>query len=314
MNPPAAAETQPPLEILESGTGHGSLTLHLARAIQTANPTPPPRPLRSQIQFLQGRPRRPNEEEERADQADGANDTAQQEWDAWRTQRNAIIHTVDVSRKYSALAEKNVRGFRRGIYAGNIDFYVGLVENWIAQQTTQRAQPGIMMGALTGQRSVEPFLSYAILDMPSAHLRIPQVSPILKRGARLVVFTPSVTQIGDCVELIRRLRLPFINERVVELGAGLTSGRLWDVRFAVKKSGADPSLWAKSSADEDAPAATESDDELSTGMDPSGEAPPLEEVSKEAEAVMVCRPKVGVRTYGGGFAGVWRRIEDIPKP
>nr|BAJ98614.1 predicted protein [Hordeum vulgare subsp. vulgare] len=30
----------PPLEILDSGTGHGSLTLHLARAIANANPPP----------------------------------------------------------------------------------------------------------------------------------------------------------------------------------------------------------------------------------------------------------------------------------
>lgn len=256
---------------------------------------------------MEGRPRRPGEEEETEKvEADNNDDAVQQEWDAWRAQRHAIIHTVEVSPKFSALAQKNVCGFRRGMYAGNIDFYVGHVENWITQQTEQRR--------VASRRSIDPFLSYAILDMPSAHLRIPHVAPILKRDGRLVVFMPSITQIGDCVELIRRQRLPFVQERVVELGAGLTSGRVWDMRFAFKKSGADPSSWAASSpedaADTDEELPGDNTDDTHTPV----EAPSLEEPSKEADAVLVCRPKVGMRTFGGGFVGVWRRIEDVPKP
>ncbi|KAJ5823535.1 tRNA (adenine(58)-N(1))-methyltransferase catalytic subunit GCD14 [Penicillium robsamsonii] len=305
VNTPAAGETQPTLEILESGTGHGSLTLHLARAIHAANTTPPPRPLRTQINYLEGRITRPNEKDTEQigeKPTEQIADSAQEEWDAWRAQRNAIIHTVDVSPKFAALAEKNIRGFRRGIYAGNIDFYVGPVENWIAQQKQQREKTGL--ASLTGGNPVDPFLSHVILDMPSSNLRIPHVTPMLKRDGLLVVFMPSITQIGECLQLIRDQRLPLVQEKVIELGSGISGGRTWDVRFATKKSGADPASWA---APADAEGATPVEaDEQST----ASEVPTTEEPPKEGESVLVCRPKVGVRIQGGGFVAVWRRIED----
>lgn len=233
-------------------------------------------------------------------------DSAQQEWDAWRAQRNAVIHSVDVSAKFSALAEKNVQGFRRGIYAGDVDFYVGPVENWIAEQTKRRTRTGVL-SSLTGQHSIEPFLSHAILDMPSAHLRIPHVVPILKRDGMLVVFMPSITQIGDCVRLIRQQRLPFVQERVVELGIGITSGRQWDVRLVAKKSGADPSSWGAAVETEGTNPVPEGEEPVA---DDVSDVPAPEELSKEDDSVMICRPKVGLRTMGGGFVGIWRRIED----
>ncbi|EAW10700.1 tRNA (adenine-N(1)-)-methyltransferase [Aspergillus clavatus NRRL 1] len=317
VTPPAEGTQEgQPLEILESGTGHGSLTLHLARAIQAANSTPPPLPQSSQIQYLQGRPIRPGTDadktgskptstDEQPAEPISAETQAQQQWDAWRAQRRAVIHTVDVSPKFSAHAEKIVRGFRRGIYAGNVDFYVGHVENWITEQKKQRAAPTSLF---SGSGKVDPFLSYAILDMPSAHLRIPHVAPILKRDGLLTVFMPSVTQVGDCVELIRRESLPFILEKVVELGSGISSGRLWDVRLAVKKSRADPSSWTESADSVDA----DRDVVSETDVESAPAAPAPEEGSKEEDSVLVCRPKVGTRIVGGGFIGVWRRIEDAP--
>ncbi|EKV07159.1 TRNA (Adenine-N(1)-)-methyltransferase [Penicillium digitatum PHI26] len=296
------------MEILESGTGHGSLTLHLARAIHAANTTPPPLPSRSQINYLEGRITRPSEKDTEPTGETPAEQTAdpvQEEWDAWRAQRNAVIHTVDVSSKFSALAEKNIRGFRRGIYTGNTDFYVGPVENWIAQQKQLRKKTGL--ASLTGGNPVDPFLSHIILDMPSSNLRIPHVTPMLKRDGLLVVFVPSITQIGECLQLIRDQRLPLIQEKVIELGSGISGGRTWDVRFATKKSGADPASWATpSDADVAAPVET---DEQSTASDTASEMS-TEEPSKEGGSVLVCRPKVGLRIQGGGFVAVWRRIED----
>ena len=236
----------------------------------------------------------------------------QEQWDAWRSQRRAIIHTVDVSPNFSARAERTVRGFLRGLYAGNVDFYVGHVENWIAQQIKQRTPKPLL--PLTTP-TVEPFLTHAILDMPSAHERIPHVAPIVKPDGILAVFMPSITQIGDCLELIRRQRLPFVQEKVVELGAGLTSGRLWDVRFAVKKSRADPASWTSSSL-----SSSPSDEETSDKEDPSPNPnpdsdsdtppPPTPAEEQDSDSVLVCRPKVGTRIVGGGFVGIWRRIED----
>ena len=320
------------MEILESGTGHGSLTLHLARAIQAANSNPPPLPAKSQIRYLQDRPLRPYEEgaaagvktefqkeKERKSNAEETNDDpTQKQWDDWRARRGAVIHTVDVSPKFSAHAEKIVNGFRRGVYAGNVDFYVGPVESWIAEQTKQRREsapkPGLLSSVLKSDTATpEPFLSYAILDMPSSHLRIPHIAPVMKRDGILAVFMPSITQIGDCVELIRRQRLPFVQEKVVELGAGISGGRQWDVRFAIKKSRADPSSWGPSSDGPEEGAAQEdqepsSSDEKPADADVQPEA--QEQASKEGESVLVCRPQVGERIAGGGFVGIWRRIED----
>lgn len=257
---------------------------------------------------MEDRLRRPGEEGSEKTQSETAADSTQQEWDTWRAQRNAIIHSVDVSSTFSALAEKNVRGFRRGLYTGDVDFYVGPVETWIAEQTKQRTQTGFL-SSLHGQHSIEPFLSHVILDMPSAHLRIPNVAPILRRDGMLVVFMPSITQVGDCVKLIRQHRLPFVQERVVELGIGISSGRQWDVRVVAKKSGADPSSWSVSTENEERASATDSDEPAETVDDvPASTGESL----KEDDMVMVCRPKVGLRTMGGGFVGVWRRIEDAP--
>lgn len=327
------------MEILESGTGHGSLTLHLARAIQAANSTPPRVPDKSQVRYVQNRPLRPDEEKPKAgeqsdasrdskdEQEDQAQQQQQQEWDDWRASRNAIIHTIDVSPKYSHHAEKIVRGFRQGIYAGNVDFYVGSVESWISEQVQQRrisppssstsgASGGILSrvkDTITQQKQQEQaFLSYAILDMPSAHHRIPLVAPILKRNGLLVVFMPSITQIGDCLELIRRQGLPFVQERVVELGAGLTGGRLWDVRFAVKKSRADPASWSSSSApvSEEETETPQQEEDSSPDTTPTPTPSPTPSSTQEEDSVLVCRPKVGTRIVGGGFVGIWRRIED----
>lgn len=273
---------------------------------------PPPLPNKSQVKYLEGRPIRPGTDtEEKAREketsTDDANDgdVVQQQWDSWRARRSAVIHTVDISPKYSTLAEKNVRGFRRGIYAGNVDFYVGHIENWVAEQKKRRASTGLLS---LGAGKPDGFLSCAILDMPSAHMNIPLVAPLLKTNGILVVFMPSITQIGDCVTLIHQQRLPFVLDRVIELGMGLSSGRLWDVRVAVKKSRADPSSWSESSeSDEPTP---QRDEESTEAKD--NECPAAAEVaSKGSENVLICRPKVGMKLVGGGFVGIWRRVDDF---
>ncbi|OJJ49322.1 hypothetical protein ASPZODRAFT_60146 [Penicilliopsis zonata CBS 506.65] len=315
--PPAAtaegdAAQQPPLEILESGTGHGSLTLHLARAIQAANPSPPPVPAGSQVQYVGDRPIQPEEtaaEKEKTPESaeDGQHavrQEQQEQWNTWRAQRNAVIHSVDISGKYSTHAEKIVRGFRRGIYAGNVDFYVGHVERWIAEQTARRQQDrAFNFGPL------EPFLSHAILDMPSAHLRLPHVCPVLKQGGLLVVFMPSVTQIGDCMDLIRRQSLPLVMDKVVELGTGISSGRMWDLRHAVRKSRVEePSL--ETASETASETALETPLETASGKEPqsgSSNQDVQNAPGSQEDTVLVCRPKVGARVVGGGFVGIWRR-------
>ncbi|PGH11630.1 hypothetical protein AJ79_04770 [Helicocarpus griseus UAMH5409] len=308
--PPASGEERrEPLEILESGTGHGSLTLHLARAINAANTHPPPRPPRSQRRILELPEKKnssvrgiePEVKREDPDPSKENDDALQTEWDAWRAQRNAILHTVEISPTYSQHAENIVRGFRRGMYVGNVDFYVSSVETWIKEQVARRSKEG--------EGSPDPFLSHVILDMPSAHLRIPHVAPIMKEEAVLIVFMPSITQIGDCVELIAKQGLPFIQDAVVELGTGLSGGRTWDVRMATTKSTNDA---LRKEADADETTAEESESSNTAAEEASGTV----RESKEGQQVLVCRPQAGKRITGGGFVGVWKkkkaRVEHPP--
>ncbi|KAL8939336.1 MAG: hypothetical protein Q9211_002790, partial [Gyalolechia sp. 1 TL-2023] len=100
------------LEILEAGTGHGALTLHLARAIHAANSG-----------------------WERSTSGNGQTLTPASE-----LEHRAIIHTVDESSRYSEHAVKIVSGFRRGMYMRDIEFHVGDVSVWIEQQMAARDQ------------------------------------------------------------------------------------------------------------------------------------------------------------------------------
>ncbi|KAL4943385.1 hypothetical protein BDV06DRAFT_139872 [Aspergillus oleicola] len=320
VTPPAEGEgedNRPPLEILESGTGHGALTLHISRAIQAANTLPPQIPKRSQVKHLQAPPEQPSKDTEDTKSKPTRDELSpeaihtQQQYDAWRARRKAILHTVEVSPTYSKHAEKLVRGFYRGIYAGNVDFYVGRVESWVAEQIKQRK--------LQTSDVAEPFLTHAILDMPSAHLRIPHVTQVLKTNGVLAVFMPSVTQIADCVEIIKKQRLPFDLERVVELGTGISGGRLWDVKVVMKKSRADPgwdnSFSTEGGGEAEAESVSETEvqgesvaEESSVGeIQPEAQQPLLAADSKEA---VVCRPRPGVMTSGGGFVGIWRKIRE----
>ncbi|KAF3893863.1 tRNA Adenine-N1--methyltransferase [Trichophyton interdigitale] len=301
--PPPSGDEQhgEPLEILEAGTGHGSLTLHLARAINGANTCPPPIPQATQRTILD-----PQCQAQDTAEVTEEENIKQKDWDSWRAKRNAILHTVEISPKVSAHAEKVVRGFRRGIYTGSVDFYVSSAESWIQHQIESRSSK------LPPGEKLKPFLSYALLDMPSAEKRIPEVARVLKTDGVLAIFTPSITQIGDCVQLIKDQHLPLVLTKSVELGMGISGGRLWDVRPAVIRA----SMKSQDDAEEamDSPAdtsvanrQTHSAKEEDTGIQSSQESGlGGENHLQSVKHVMVCRPKVGERIVGGGFVGIWR--------
>ncbi|KZZ89026.1 tRNA (adenine-N(1)-)-methyltransferase [Ascosphaera apis ARSEF 7405] len=326
VSPPSDPSSIPsePLEILEAGTGHGSLTLQLSRAINAANSAPPYLPPRQTPVHKTKKTDLPEDDELTPEQ--------EEEVRQWKERRNAIVHTVDISPAYSTHAETMIRGFRRGMYAGNIDFYTAPVEEWIENQLQQRQSKS---KPLEEKTEPTPFLKYAILDMPSSHDRIPHVSRILKTDGTLAVFMPSVTQIGECVQLINELRLPLMLEKAVELGTGISSGRLWDVRTASVRrprglsvaSSSSSSTTAVSEAEmesavtEEEDSATQSEKEVEVAAD-GEEANISEEAAAAAAAtsqpepaqpdrrtVLVCRPKVGDKIVGGGFVGIWKKIK-----
>lgn len=280
-------DNTPRLEILEAGTGHGALTLHLSRAIHAAN-SPRPKPI-SYATTEQN-------SEDAVYLGESLSDLQESSLDSWRASRRAIVHTLDISSKHSKHARKIVQGFRRGLYAGNVDFHVGDVSEWIASQNISR-------------KTEDSYLSYVFLDLPDADLHLANIAPALHVNGLLAVFNPSITQIAACVETIRVNRLPYLLDQVIELGAG--NIRQWDVR-AVRPRASLKKAQTPSAQPGEGSVGSESLDEGS--IDPiegqQTQAELAEDLAKQKEKwAMVCRPKVGDRVVGGGFLGLWRRME-----
>lgn len=241
------------LEILEAGTGHGSLSLHLARAIHATNST----------------------------------DSTQ------HSGSRAVVRSIDTSPRNSAHAASIVRGFRRGIYADNVEFHVGTVSSFLE---SRQAYPGVF--------------SHAVLDLPNPHLQLGQLASALTHNGVVAVFVPNITQIVDCVKTIRENRLPLFMDQVVELGASVSGGRAWEVR-AVR-----PRAWLRARApvqEEEADAVAV--EELGSSEDGEGAQQAVSEKLESIEEIdnegweTVARPKFGKRVVAGGFLGLWKRID-----
>lgn len=243
-----------PYEIFEAGTGHGALTLHLSRAIHGANSGPLP----------------------------SLNDA--EAYQAWLSNRKAVIQTLDISPAISSHAQEVVRNFRQGMYFPNIDFHVGGVDEYLSSR---------LVGA------PEPFLEHAILDLPSCHEYLEIVGRSLKPNGSLLVFCPSITQINTCVQRIKDKMLPFLLESVLETGAGAgAGGREWDVRLVKPRS------FEKAKA-----AIAAESDLVEHERENVNNAEDDQKTDQGWE--MVCRPKVGIRVVGGGFLGFWRRMTSV---
>jgi tRNA A58 N-methylase Trm61 len=259
LHPDASVESdgeESKLEVLEAGTGHGALTLHLSRAIHAANVP------------------RESHDETAPDQ----------------DSRRAVIHSVEVSPRFSEHAQQVVKGFRHGLYAKNVDFHVGNVSDWVKEAFKSRGS--------------SPFLSHAFLDLPSADVHMANVAEALRVDGTLVVFNPSITQITECAKHVKEERIPLDLAKVVELGVnGGSGGREWDVRFVRPRSLGKlqaeapglPSDTRSSLDSEDEVAASESEERTPTVP------------TEQRGWSFVCRPKVGERITGGGFLGVWKK-------
>jgi hypothetical protein len=230
-----------------------------------------------------------------------------QVWRDWRESRRAVVHSVEISPTYSKHAkEKVVAGFRRGLYSPHIDFHVANVKDWVEEQLVKRKH--------------EPFLSFVFLDMPSCHRYLERVACAMKEDALVAVFVPSITQIGDCVRQIKAKAIPLRLEKALELGDGISNGRLWDVRLAFKKAKdpiEDSSRNGIREIEEGQPIQEElgpqngKTSDVPSGEDDEGLAPSGADRRDDGpgfESVMVCRPKVGERVTGGGFVGLWQRM------
>ena len=209
--------------------------------------------------------------------------------------RQAVIHTVDVSWDRSQHAEQMVKSFRRGLYANDIAFHVGDISDWIDQQLSDRG---------LGPKDNE-FLSHIVLDMPSSFKHIKKVASVLHTAGSLLAFNPSITQIVSIVKIIKQLRLPLVLDSVLELGLN-TGGRDWDVHTAV------PRVLTR---DAEAPiredkASRNTEEDLDDGaIADASESNTAGGDDQISGMEIVCRPKVGYRVAGGGFLGVWKKMK-----
>lgn len=296
-----------PLQILEVGTGQGSLTLHIAKAIHAYNESA--RQITDSKSSLDSDPRK------------------------------AILHTTDIVQKHSQHAENIVKGFRRGLYASNVDFHVGTMENFFHKILAKKDHPmptttpselldetplpnstktEILLSPPAStytplQPSVPPFLSHIIIDTQSSHKQIELASKYLLPGGKIITFNPSITQIGECTELIKRLDLSLDQETVLELGQNISGGKVWDVRAVTPRI--EERRIEQARLKEAKRRVVESADEGQAEVDALSSVEAVEEEAakkavEEQKFVMVCRPKVGKLIVGGGFVGVWRKTAD----
>lgn len=204
-----------PFEVLEAGSGMGSLTLHLARALHAANPPVPPALRRA---LRAGGPPAAGDAEALA---------------AYAAARRAVVHSVDRNPGAVDAARCMVRGFRRALYLATVDFEAADAGAWLARR----------LAASGGA----PFLARAVLDLAAPAAVAARLVTALRPGSLLVVFQPSISQLAEfdawrhrrcpaALRLDKALELP-VTTSAPDALHGAAGGREWDVRLVMPRAG-----------------------------------------------------------------------------
>ncbi|KAG0683697.1 hypothetical protein C6P40_000805 [Pichia californica] len=202
-----------PLQFLEAGTGHGSLTLAISKALHPAN-------------ALAYYAKDPN-------------------------LRGAILHSIDCNQSHSITGKRTLKGFRRGMYFNNVEFHVNDSpsswinsddgKNWLETELINKK----LKNDLSDPDESNAFLSGIFLDMPNYHEEMIKLIPFVKTGGFIIAFCPSITQILDAIDLIATKNellnksnpptsLHLEHERTIQLLDGAGGGlKEWDTRRAL---------------------------------------------------------------------------------
>ncbi|MCJ1470488.1 hypothetical protein MMC07_009134 [Pseudocyphellaria aurata] len=312
-----SVKSHPELEILEAGTGHGSLTIHLARAIHAANPLWPEKKARFSLVTNDNQPPGlphsstitdrlytdlPPSTVVAEDQDNLTKDGEIQQ------HRHAVIHTVDISSRNLKQARKLIREFRRGQYANDVEFHASEVSAWIDQQLTLR-------GKHKPELIDKTFLSHIILDLPKTHQHLEKAASVLHVDGRVLVFCPSITQIIACVKEIENKQLLLELDQVLEVGDGVAGGRGWDVRAVHPKAHLreEQKRQSVNPVEPDVPATDKTQgtlgiDQRSLVNESSEQDRVAATFKEELGWEIICRPKIKAVGTGGGFMGLWRKM------
>ena len=275
-------------EMLEAGTGHGSLTLHLARAIHSFNGLPPVSP--HTYRSLESVDEESTSFGALESQYSKLSSQKLESYEKWRSERRAILYSLEASPEHLKRAKYVVDGFNFGLYSGNVDFHLASLQPWLSSLLEERPTP---------------FLSHAILDLPQVSEELEGVARAMLANGTVIVFVPSITQIVKCAQVVKKRDIPLHLDDVLELGAGAgTGGRQWNVRAvkprALLKAEAEARLRLQEAeyteenlADQDGIVESGDEKEVDTGWE------------------MICRPKAFGRVVGGGFLGIWKRNREF---
>lgn len=266
------------LEILEAGTGHGALTLYLARALHAGNahlPQPP-------------------------SEADSPS------FAEWKLSRRAILHTLDIKPAYTSHARKTISSFRTGLYIPTIDFHTSPVTPWIREALDSHNNEPFLSHAILDL----PDADQQLADVTAA-LKTDGTCVVFNPSiTQIMGCLRKVRDEGLQLELEKVVELPGnggAGGREWDVRPVVPRSRL---KIAVDETANDLDGEYRVFSDDSNDATTED------GGTESAEtlARDLEECSPSPENgqwEMICRPKVGGRISGGGFLGVFRKWRDM---
>ena len=185
----------PPYQFFEAGTGHGSLTLQICKAIHSAN--------------------------------------AYAKFSGDLTKRGAILHSLDCNEHHSKTGQRTVTCFHNGMYKNDVEFHIAeSPSEWLKNKASEWRSLWPHQKDELGLEEEQAFLSGAFLDMGGFEKHLQVVSKNLLLDAPLLIFCPSLSQVMDALKLIDAtpdIRLQFV--RTVQLPPGAGGGlKEWDTR------------------------------------------------------------------------------------
>lgn len=185
----------PPQQYFEAGTGHGSLTLQICKALHAAN--------------------------------------AYAKFTGDISKRGAILHSIDCNEHHSKTGQRTIRNFKNGMYLNDVEFHISeSPTKWLQDEADEWRNLSPQNDQEKQFDEPEAFLSGIFLDMGGFENHLEETSKNLLLDAPMLVFCPSLSQVMDALKIIDKnpqIRLQFV--RTVQLPPGAGGGlKEWDTR------------------------------------------------------------------------------------